>query len=334
MLTTGEATAGHTEGPAAPSYFGPGFPTLTDSMWGDRPMGGFGGLGPTTRPNRTPAIFVHGNQGDAANWLDVMQQFQNDAGYTMADMFALSYNGLGDYAAALPDQVAPTAVDAAYLRQNPQAAATVGHGSANDDEVDNLCRFIEAVQAYTHSPQVDIVAHSLGVTLARDTMRRYPALARDVVGFVAIAGGTHGTTICRGLSSSYYGCNEVVPGSPWLAWLNGPHGSRETPGPTKWMTIYNGSAGDPYFDPPYDEASPRMKGATNVAFPGAYHDDLRVDPDEVDTYLPFLLRHGQAGPYAAHSAAQLARRITRTQPNGLQGRELGGIPKLTGPVAS
>jgi hypothetical protein len=49
-----------------------------------------------------------------------------------------------------------------------------------------------AVQAYTGSANVDIVAHSLGVTLARDVMRRYPALARDVVAFVGIAGGNEG----------------------------------------------------------------------------------------------------------------------------------------------
>ncbi|HWC36274.1 MAG TPA: hypothetical protein VG650_15815 [Mycobacteriales bacterium] len=334
VKTTGEPTAGMTEGPAAPSYFGPGFPKLRDGLWRDRTLGGFGGLGRGVRPNRTPVVFVHGNQGDASNWLDVMQQFQNDAGYTMADMFAVSYNGLEDAAAGAPVRVAPTAADRAYLQQNPQASGNAGHGSANDDEVVNLCRFIEAVQAYTHSRKVDIVAHSLGVTLARDTMRRYPALARDVVAFVGIAGGTHGTTICRGLETSYYGCNEVAPGSPWLAWLNGPGGSLETPGPTKWMTIYNGSVGDPYFDPPYDEASPRLRGAVNVAFPGAYHDDLRVDPAEVDTYLPFLLRFGQAGPYAARGSAKLARKITHTQPNGLEGRNLCGIPKLTGPVAA
>ncbi|HVT64535.1 MAG TPA: hypothetical protein VHD81_05235 [Mycobacteriales bacterium] len=170
--------------------------------------------------------------------------------------------------------------------------------------------------AYTYSRKIDIVAHSLGVTLARDTMRRYPALARDVVAVVGIAGGNHGISICRGIETSYYGFNELVPGSPWLARLNGPGGSLETPGPTKWMTIYNGSAGDPYFDPPYDEASPRLRGAVNVAFPGDYHNDLRVDPAEVDTYLPFLLRVGQAGPYGARGRAILARRIARTQREG------------------
>jgi len=71
----------------------------------------------------------------------------------------------------------------------------------------------------------------------------------------------------------------------------------------------------------------------NLAFPGAYHDDLRVDLAEVDTYLPFLLRAAQGGRYALRVGTGLARRIVRGQPNGLKGRELCGIPKLTGSTA-
>lgn len=331
VTTTGEPTQGKTQGLPAPRYFAAGFPVLPDALWHES-IGGFGGLGRGVRPNRTPVVFIHGNQADASNWLDVMQQFQNNAGYTMADMFALSYNGLEDAAAGQPARTQPTAADQAYLQQNPQAATNAGHGSADDDEVVTLCRFIEAVQAYTHSRKIDIVAHSLGVTLARDTMRRYPALARNVVAFVGIAGGNHGTSICRGLESSYYGCNEIGPGSRWLAWLNGRNGSLETPGRTRWMTIYNGSWGDPYFDPPFDEVSPALKGARNVTFPGTYHNDLRVDPPEVDRYLAFLLRHGQAGRYGAHHVERLALDIAKNRPDGLQARELCGVPKLTGPV--
>src|SRR5579862_4995611 len=126
VKTTGEPTSGKTEGPAAPSYFGPGFPKLRDGLWRDRTLGGFGGLGRGVRPNRTPVVFVHGNQADASNWLDVMQQFQNDAGYTMADMFAVSYNGLEDAAAGASARVAPTTADQDYLQQNPQASGNAG----------------------------------------------------------------------------------------------------------------------------------------------------------------------------------------------------------------
>ncbi|MHB2022744.1 MAG: alpha/beta hydrolase family protein [Mycobacteriales bacterium] len=330
--TAGAPTTGRSEGPPAPRYFAADFPVIKDELWG-YPVGGFGGLGRSVHPRHTPVIFVHGNQADAQNWLDVMQQFQNDAGYTMAEMFALSYNGLENYYAGAPDAVAPTVLDRDYLAQNPLALSNGGHGSADDPEVPDLCRFIEAVQTYTGSPQVDIVAHSLGVTLARDVMLRYPALARDVVAFVGIAGANHGTTVCRGLATSYYGCNEIAPGTAWLAWLNGPGGVNEGAAPTRWMTIYDGSAGDPYFDPPLDQNSPALLRAVNVTFPGTYHNDLRVDPAEVDTYLPFLLRYGQAGPWADRSGAATAARIVATHPDGLTGQELCGVPALTGPVA-
>ncbi|HET6794921.1 MAG TPA: hypothetical protein VFH45_10780 [Acidimicrobiales bacterium] len=327
-----QPTAGRNRPPAAPAYFGPGFPRFADDSWGD-PVGGLGGARPSGRLRHTPVIFVHGNQADAQNWLDVMLQMQNDAGYSMQEMYALSYNGLGNFYAGAPTAVAPAAPDQDYLNRNPSALANGGKGAADDDEVPDLCRFVEAVQAYTGSAQVDIVAHSLGVTITRRMMEEYPSLARDVVAFVGIAGANHGTSVCRGLDTTYYGCNEIAPGSAWLARLDGPGGSRETYGPTAWMTVYDGAAGDPFFDPPLDQASPRLRGAYNLTFPGAYHNDLRVDPGEVDAYLAFLLGHGQAGPGADRSGAAEAAALLRSRPDGLHG-ELCGVPALTGPTPS
>jgi pimeloyl-ACP methyl ester carboxylesterase len=321
--TTGEPTGGRSESPVAPAYFAPDFPVLVDGNWGYR-VGGFGGLRRHAKLRHTPVVFVHGNQADAQNWLDVMLQFQNLAGYSMQELYALSYNGLGNYYAGAPVTVAPTAADQAYVEQNPNVLANGGHGAANDDEVADLCRFVEAVQAYTGSKQVDIVAHSLGVTIARKLMLAYPSLARDVVAFVGIAGANHGTTVCRGLETTYYGCNEIAPGTAWLAALD----RRETYGPTRWQTIYDGFEGDPFFVGP-DEGSPQLAGADNRTFPGAYHNDLRVGSAEVDTYLPFLLRYGQAGPGAARDGKAVAARIESTQPDGLTGT-LCGIPALTG----
>lgn len=98
------------------------------------------------------------------------------------------------------------------------------------------------------------------------------------------------------------------------------------------MTVYNGAAGDPFFDPPLDQGSPALRGATNLTFSGTYHNDLRVDPAEVDAYLAFLLAHGQAGPGADRAGGVEAAELTRTAPDGLSG-ELCGVPALTGPVA-
>ena len=271
-----------------------------------------------------PVVFVHGNQADAQNWLAVMLQFQRLAGYSMQEMYAVSYNGLGNFYAGAP-ATQPTQPDEDYFQQNPNGFGNGGHGAADEDEIPDVCRFIEAVQSYTGSPYVDIVAHSLGVTIVRKLMADYPELARHVRAFVAIAGANHGTSVCRGIESSYYGCNEIAPGSPWLAKLNA---LGETPGSTAYMTVYNGSAGDPLFDPPLDEQSPRLAGATNRTYAGAYHNDLRVDPTEVDDYLAFLLLRGQNAAPSARERA-LARLLTRQHPDGRSGT-LCGIPTLTG----
>lgn len=321
-------TNGNSAPPVAPSYFAADFPVIKDSRHGF-PVGGFGGLRRGAALHHTPVVFVHGNQADGQNWLSAMLQFQRDAGYSMQEMFALSYNGLGNYYGGAPSTATPTAEDQDYVRQNPTALGNGGHGAANEDEVPDLCRFVEAVQAYTGSQQVDIVAHSLGVTITREMMRLYPSLARDVVAVVGIAGANHGTTVCRGLESSYYGCDEIAPGTPWLARLNA---QGEAPGPTTWQTVSNGLEGDPFFVGP-DEGSPQLAGADNRTFPGDYHNDLRVLPAEVDAYLAFLLRHGQAGPGADPRGTARAAALERSAPDGRTGR-LCGVEKLTGPQPS
>jgi hypothetical protein len=167
-------------------------------------------------------------------------------------------------------------------------------------------------------------------------MLLYPSLARDVVAFVGIAGANHGTSVCSGLQTSYYGCNEIGPGTRWLDDLNGPNRSRETYGPTHWMTVYNGTdSADPFFSTPDLYTSPALKGADNRPMPRTYHNDLRVSSAAVDQYLPFLLRHGQAGPGAADAphGPQAAAQIETQQPDGITGN-LCGVPDLTGPVSN
>ena len=318
-----QPTNGNSPPPAAPRYFARDFPVVRDARL-HVAVGGFGGLrrgGPRTK---VPVVFVHGNQADAQNWLAVMLQFQRLAGYSMQEMYAVSYNGLGNFYAGAAT-ASPTAPDEAYFQQNPNGFGNGGHGAADEDELPDLCRFVEAVQAYTGSHEVDIVAHSLGVTIVRKMLIDYPELARHVRAFVAIAGANHGTSVCRGIDSSYYGCNEIAPGSSWLAALNR---GDETPGSTAYLTVYNGSAGDPFFDPPLDEASPRLAGAVNLTYAGAYHNDLRVEPTEVDDYLAFLLLHGQRGAPTARDRA-IARRLQSQHPDGRTGT-LCGVPQLTG----
>jgi hypothetical protein len=135
----------HTQPPAGAVYFAKDFPAINDEEWG-YPLGGFGGLEQGGPLHHTPVVFVHGNQADAQNWLDVVQQLQNVAGYTMQEMYALSYNGLENYYAGLPLLTAPSTLDTNYAQQNPTVLDNGCHGVGDDDEVPDLCRFVEAVQ--------------------------------------------------------------------------------------------------------------------------------------------------------------------------------------------
>jgi len=96
------------------------------------------------------------------------------------------------------------------------------------------------------------------------------------------------------------GCDEIAPGSPWLRNLNGPHGEREAPGPTKYMTIYDGTGSDPFYlpwlfsMPVGDQDSPALQGSANHRLPGLTHDELRVHPAAMSLYLEFV-QHNRAG---------------------------------------
>jgi pimeloyl-ACP methyl ester carboxylesterase len=158
--------------------------------------------------------------------------------------------------------------------------------------VPDLYAFVQAVQAYTGSAYVDIVAHSLGVTITRKMMQDYPQLYNQVLAAVMIAGANHGTTVCRQPAPQYYyGCDEIGPGQPWLDSLNA---TGESPGPTCWMTVYDGLEGDPFYVGP-DEQSPHLRGAYNTQWPMYYHNDLRVDPHIVPAYRDFVETYGQPG---------------------------------------
>jgi pimeloyl-ACP methyl ester carboxylesterase len=271
--------------PGAPARraFGPGFPALVDHEWGF-PLGGFGGIAPGAPRRHVPVILVHGNNVDAADWYPVRDDFKA-AGWTDQELWALSYGGRGGQNGT------------ALTRTNPQRDAEhmeEGYGPTwvtnNDVNVPDLYDFIFAVRAYTGSTTFSLVGHSLGVTLARKVLEVHPELRQDLVAFVGIAGGNHGTTFCPpGSEGNVVSCNEIAAGTPWLAELNGPNGSDETYAPAKWLTIYDGTgAGDPaYIGPDYAQ-SPALKGADNRQKPNMYHNDLRIDAAIVTEYRTFL----------------------------------------------
>jgi pimeloyl-ACP methyl ester carboxylesterase len=279
------ALAGHKVAHCRPSpadvTFPADFPILLDREWGYR-IGGWGGIAKGYPLQHHPVIFVHGNTRDAEDWdepeASVKQQFIN-AGYSLQELWALSYNGKST------------------KRRLPALQCRTG----NLVNVPDLAAFVRAVLDYTGSPKVDLVAHSVGVTMARSVLDEYPDLLRAVEDFVGIAGPNHGTTVCRRAWlvwfigwSDFIGCDELVPGSAWLERLNGALGEQETRGSTRYMTIYDGTGADAFYLrwlfllPVLDQDSPALKGAKNRKLPRLNHDELRTHQDAISLYLPFV----------------------------------------------
>jgi pimeloyl-ACP methyl ester carboxylesterase len=222
--------------------FPPGFPAISDASLGT-PVIGFGGAGPV---QHTPVIFLHGNNdtpfptacnpfyGDIHN----VAQYLADHGYSPSELWGLGYQG-----------------DQCDLLTTPTNRSGVAHSTIAN--VPDLRAFVHAVLAYTGASQVDIVAHSLGVTLAREWMREDHAY-RLVRRFVAIDGPNHGITDCSPSPGNYWQapslggftpdsaiCQEYgSPDTPFLSRLN--HGS-ETPGPTRFLVIRNADTSFVYF---------------------------------------------------------------------------------------
>jgi len=218
------------------------FPVITDASLGV-PVIGFGAAGPMTR---TPVIFLHGNNDSpfatACNRfgkVHAMAQYFSDRGYAPSELWALGYQG--DQCDLLADQT---------KRSGPQHTVTAN--------VPDLRQFVQAVLAYTGAKEVDIVGHSLGVTLAREWMRQDHS-QRLVRRLVAIDGPNHGIINCSPSPSNYWQlpafggftpgsavCQELgSPDTPFLTLLN--KGS-ETPGSTRVLVIRNADTSFVYFD--------------------------------------------------------------------------------------
>lgn len=228
----GLAHAGGTVGTSFPA----GFPVIEDASLG-KPVIGFGAAGPVTR---TPVIFLHGNNdtpfptacspfGNAR----AFAQYLADNGYATSELWALGYQG-----------------DQCDLPGDQTLRSRIAH--TNQANVPDLRRFVAAVLAFTGARQVDIVGHSLGVTLAREWMRQDDA-QRNVRRLVAVDGPNHGIINCSPDPANYFQlpaaggfapsaevCQELgSPNTPFLQRLNGRGGSRETEGPTRVLVIRN-----------------------------------------------------------------------------------------------
>ncbi|MEA2162055.1 MAG: hypothetical protein QOK37_182 [Thermoanaerobaculia bacterium] len=165
-----------------------------------------------------PVIFIHGNSDSAlgtvspsTGWTSSIGYFKSQ-GYTSAELYATTWG--------------PADSSQASLQYHSKTYMT------------RLRAFIQAVKAYTGAAKVDIVCHSMGVTLARKaikggsvydsaaggTYNLGASLTSSVDTFVGIAGANRGLTACYYTGPTSPTCSDVngfYPG--YLIGFTGPY---------------------------------------------------------------------------------------------------------------
>ncbi len=215
------------------------FPVIRNSYLGV-PVLGFGASGPV---ERVPVIFLHGNNDspfpttcNPFGYIRNVAQYLLQMGYRPSELWGLGYQG-----------------DQCDLAAEITRKSGVSHSTAA--AVPLIRDFVRAVREYTGARHVDIVAHSLGVTAAREWMLQDHAYG-IVRALVAIDGPNHGIISCSPSAANYYqlpGDGGFVPdsaiceeyGSDHTQLLKVLNAAGETPGPTRYLVIRNVYRGSP-----------------------------------------------------------------------------------------
>lgn len=240
--------------------------------WGGHAYHGTDACGGPTEagPERTPIVFVHGNQRDACDWKPHAKFFLR-RGYSGDDLWAITFR-----------EGTPT---------HTSMAAQL------DD-------FVGRVREHTGAESVAVVGHSLGVTGLRYWLAgcdRY----EWVETFVGLAGANHGTVLntwCveAGMNKGPYRVSEFLRGDyesrpehP-LAELN----REETPGDIEYYTV-RGTEDPLFWKCP---ESPKLEGATNLALQ-TDHDGVRESQRTLESLFrwvadehPYNLQQQVAAP--------------------------------------
>lgn len=135
------------------------------------PYGFFGGGGDCPQGSgKTPVVFIHGNANSAGDWNRVLADYR-EAGYDDCRLYGVTWLS--------PER-----------KQDP---FSVVHDAAG---AKIIADFIEDVKRYTGSAQVDVVAHSMGVTQSLSAIESFERW-RSIRKFIAIAGALRGLESCR-----------------------------------------------------------------------------------------------------------------------------------------
>jgi pimeloyl-ACP methyl ester carboxylesterase len=162
--------------------------------------------------------------------IQAFAQFFLDHGYHASELWGLGYQG-----------------DQCDLTEDNTLRSGISHSTAA--AVPLLRQFVQAVLDFTGAKRVDIVAHSLGVTVAREWMLQDNAY-RKVRALVAIDGPNHGIIDCSPSPANFFQlasgggftpnsavCDEY--GSDHTQLLSVLNAAGETPGPTRYLVIRN-----------------------------------------------------------------------------------------------
>jgi pimeloyl-ACP methyl ester carboxylesterase len=220
--------------PQIGTTFPDNFPVIENFYLG-KPIIGFGSA--AGRVDHIPVIFIHGNNDspfptvcNPFGRIQAFAQFFLDNGYHPSELWGLGYQG-----------------DQCDLAQDNTHRSGISHTTAV--AVPMLREFVRAVLNFTGAKRVDIVAHSLGVTVAREWMLQDNAF-RKVRALVAIDGPNHGIIDCSPNPANFYQlpsnggftpssavCDEY--GSDHTQLLTVLNAAGETIGPTRYLVIRN-----------------------------------------------------------------------------------------------
>ena len=266
LLQLGAANAAPPdESPQIGTTFPDHFPVIENFYLG-KPAIGFGS--DVGRVEHVPVIFLHGNNDspfptscNPFGRIQAFAQFFLDHGYHPRELWGLGYQG-----------------DQCDLAQDNTHRSGISHTTA--EAVPMLREFVQAVLDFTGAKRVDIVAHSLGVTIAREWMLQDNAF-RKVRALVAIDGPNHGIVDCSPSPANFYQlasgggftpssavCDEY--GSDHTQLLTVLNAAGETIGPTRYLVIRN-KPGTPDFV---------YNSLTDGALPGVPAEDRDGNPHD------------------------------------------------------
>jgi len=203
----------------------------------------------------TPVVFVHGNTGDATDWLPMMEAFL-ETDYTGEDLWAISFR-----------------------RSSP----------SHEEMGAQLDEFVRNVMEFTGYDSVHVVSHSLGVTGVRYWLEQYERHS-CVEKFIGLAGANHGSSRCKLLDSSHF-----TVGSNRTSWFLNPENmddsshplqklnENETPGDIEYYTLRASS--DRFFR--QNPKSPELAGAENEVIE-ANHMNLLTKEESIQTVYNWL----------------------------------------------